>query len=507
MNHAGISSNCTSCHNGQSFYGVTPVSKTSIHMTTGPGLRDLPQELRELHGRGLHPPGQRRGQCYTCHGSGQGGAMTENTSHVPTGAASCDTCHTSTAPGGFAIFSMGSTGHSATRRTARARIAPPAISGSYFGVMVQPSTNRTNPANPNCSDVPQQLHELWRGDLHPSGQRRRQLLHLPRHRIGRRHADGFQSRPDNGAQCDACHTSTATGGFATYTMGTTGHTAARRHKHDAGLHGLPCRELFRRRGQAVDPRCDQLELLDFGLPQQLHKLCGSDLHPSGLRTRIAHLPQHRKYGGRHDGGFQPRPDGCGVVQCLPHEPTVGGFASYTIGSVHSALGVTTGSTNCTSCHAASYFGVMVKPTSHIATTQDCSACHTNFTSFAGASYSHPASASGTCYTCHVAGNTMGAMVENTGHVATLSQSCDVCHKSTTAGGFATYTMGNTGHAALSVVLSTSNCMTCHNGTVFGTKTFKPHPGSHGTRTTATSAALATRASPRIPAGADPREWL
>ena len=35
-------------------------------------------------------------------------------------------------------------------------------------------------------------------------------------------------------------------------------------------------------------------------------------------------------------------------------------------------------------------------------------------------------------------------------------------------------MGNAGHAALNVVLSTSNCMTCHSGAYLGTKTFKAH---------------------------------
>jgi hypothetical protein len=32
MNHAGILSGCASCHNGQSFFGVTPVSKPSNHI-------------------------------------------------------------------------------------------------------------------------------------------------------------------------------------------------------------------------------------------------------------------------------------------------------------------------------------------------------------------------------------------------------------------------------------------------------------------------------------------
>ena len=77
------------------------------------------------------------------------------------------------------------------------------------------------------------------------------------------------------------------------------------------------------------------------------------------------------------------------------------------------------------------------------------------------------------------------MVEVAKHVPTGSVSCDTCHKSTTVGGFATYTVGSSGHAALGVILSSSNCMTCHAGAYLGMKTFRPHPGQHGT--TASSA--------------------
>ena len=152
--------------------------------------------------------------------------------------------------------------------------------------------------------------------------------------------------PINRAQCDACHTSTATGGFAIYTMGTTGHTAAGVTSTSAGLHSLPCGELFRCRNQAVDPRCDQLELLDFWLPQQLHKLCGSDLHPSGH----GHELQPCHIAGNTVGAMVEVsihvPTGTVLCSACHTSQLIGGFASYTLASVHSALNITTGSTNC-----------------------------------------------------------------------------------------------------------------------------------------------------------------
>jgi hypothetical protein len=149
------------------------------------------------------------------------------------------------------------------------------------------------------------------------------------------------------------------------------------------------------------------------------------------------------------------------------------------GTAMNHTGITSG---CATCHNGQVFqGVtpVSKPGTHIVTTADCATCHTSFTSFLGATFSHTGVAAGTCYSCHGV-PTSGAMMENAGHVATGSSSCDICHKSTAVGGFATFTMGNAGHAAtVPVTLLSSNCMTCHNGSVFGTKTFKPHPGKNG----------------------------
>jgi hypothetical protein len=75
------------------------------------------------------------------------------------------------------------------------------------------------------------------------------------------------------------------------------------------------------------------------------------------------------------------------------------------------------------------------------------------------------------------------MVQPSKHVPTTSVSCDTCHKSTAVGAFAIFAMGNAGHAALGVTLSSSNCMTCHAGTYLGVVTFRPHPGQHGTNAT------------------------
>jgi hypothetical protein len=142
------------------------------------------------------------------------------------------------------------------------------------------------------------------------------------------------------------------------------------------------------------------------------------------------------------------------------------------------------SSSCATCHNGQAFqGVtpVSKPSGHIATTADCSTCHTSFTSFLGATFNHAGVTTGTCNTCHN-GTYLGVMAETavSNHIPTGALSCDTCHKSTAVGGFATFTpLGTSGHNALGVASLSANCMTCHTGVYFGVKKFTPHPGRNG----------------------------
>ncbi len=76
--------------------------------------------------------------------------MRQVSNHVPTGSTSCDACHTSMNAGGFAIFSMGSTGHSALGITMNSDCTK-CHTGSYFGVLQKPTAHVTTAASQNCS--------------------------------------------------------------------------------------------------------------------------------------------------------------------------------------------------------------------------------------------------------------------------------------------------------------------------------------------------------------------
>ena len=81
-----------------------------------------------------------------------------------------------------------------------------------------------------------------------------------------------------------------------------------------------------------------------------------------------------------------------------------------------------------------------------------------------------------------------------------------CRRSTAVGGFAAYTVGNAGHAALGVILFSWNCMTCHTWRVSRREDLQAAPRQtwrdrHRRRTNSNC----QRALPRIQAEADPRD--
>jgi len=108
--------------------------------------------------------------------------------------------------------------------------------------------------------------------------------------------------------------------------------------------------------------------------------------------------------------------------------------------------------DCDSCHqGGTRFSRnnVVKPGTHVVTTQACDSCH-NTRSFSGARMNHAGVARGTCASCH---NGVQASGKPGGHVRTTA-SCDTCHGNSAwrpAQGF--------DHSGV----APGSCATCHNG--------------------------------------------
>ncbi len=485
-----MTSNCTSCHMG-SYLGVTV--KPSTHMTTTPANENCSdlgchKTFTSFAGASYSHPSSASGQCYTCHGTGSGGAMKEVSSHVPTGSASCDACHTSTAAGGFSSFAMGSSGHSALGVTMSSDCTSCHM-GSYYGVMVKPSSHvATAPANQNCSASGcHTSFTSFSGTTYThTNASSGQCYTCHGTGSGGAMKEVSSHVPTGSTSCDACHTSTSTGGFSTFTMGSTGHSALGISMssdctkcHMGAYLGIQVKPSAHVTTSPANQNCSS-----SGCHSSFTSFSGATYNHSGATAGSCYSCHGTGQYGAMKEVSNHVPTGATSCDTCHTSKSIGGFGIFKMGTAgHTAIGVST-SSNCTTCHlTATYLGVVAKPSTHTATTpsnQNCYDCHKTFTSFAGASYSHPASASGNCYSCHGTG-TGGAMKEVSNHVPTGAVSCDVCHKSTVSGGFGSYTMGNAGHSALNVVLSASNCMTCHSGTTFGTAKFKDdHNGKNGT---------------------------
>jgi hypothetical protein len=147
----GNTATCIACHNGQSFQGVTPVSKPATHIVTANdcALCHLPSTylVGGFAGQGIGWNMSHTGitlNCIQCH-NGQTfatGVTPVNkgaVNHVPTNA-DCSNCHPSTSPGGFASFSNLSGKHTTVYMTGYSTtctVCHGQTSQIYFGVDAQ----------------------------------------------------------------------------------------------------------------------------------------------------------------------------------------------------------------------------------------------------------------------------------------------------------------------------------------------------------------------------------
>lgn len=121
MNHTGIVTGCASCHNGQSYFGVTPVSKPTgspPHLPTSMPCETCHSTANTNPGGfGPNAPMKHTGivsGCSTCHGFNNVGiafygvtakAQTISPTHTAAGNTPCESCHSSTTS--FAVATGG----------------------------------------------------------------------------------------------------------------------------------------------------------------------------------------------------------------------------------------------------------------------------------------------------------------------------------------------------------------------------------------------------------------
>ncbi|MBL8359230.1 MAG: hypothetical protein JNN18_01970, partial [Rubrivivax sp.] len=134
----------------------------------------------------------------------------------------------------------------------------------------------------------------------------------------------------------------------------------------------------------------------------------------------------------------------------------GSYSTWSNGRFHANFSVSTG---CYTCHTGAYLSAVGKPSNaiHATVTGSCETCHKSTTSWSSISYTHsPANAvgTGTCDTCH---NGSTATGKNAGHIPVPAGAarCDSCHRSQASWKTAV-TMN---HA----VVTGGTCKSCHGG--------------------------------------------
>ena len=124
------------------------------------------------------------------------------------------------------------------------------------------------------------------------------------------------------------------------------------------------------------------------------------------------------------------------------------------------------SNNCSECHSGTNSALPSKPSTHIATSNMCQACHSP-KGFTVANFVDHAEVFGTCSSCH---NGVIAIGKSPVHLATTAE-CNVCHTTTS---FVTLSANGTfDHSTI-----TSPCSACHNGTVAIGTSSDPSPTGH-----------------------------
>jgi hypothetical protein len=419
--------------------------------------------------------------CSSCHNGTTATGM-KTPPHIPVAGVQCSNCHTNTAAS-FTTYTMGVTGHTAVS----ASRCDSCHNGGFTG---EGTTGAIGTASfPNhvatagrdcvtCHASAASAFTSWSGGTftHAATDTNCSSCHNGTTATGMKTPPHI---PAAGVQCSSCHANTAAS-FATYTMGVTGHTAVNASRcdscHNGGFTGEGTTGAI---GTASFPN----HVATNGKDCAICHASAASAFASWAGGKFTHAAADTNCSSCHNGttatGMTTPPHiPVAGVQCSNcHTNTAASFAAYTMG----VTGHTTVSASrCDSCHNGSFTGEGTKGAigtasypGHVATNgKDCVTCHTSassaFASWAGGTFTHAATDTN-CSSCH--NGTTATGMTTPPHIPVTGVQCSSCHTNTAAS-FVTYTMGVTGHTAVSA----SRCDSCHNGSFTGEGT----KGAQGT---------------------------
>jgi hypothetical protein len=463
MSHAGITKNCQSCHEtGMSWYGVTMV--------------DRPTPAQDK----LHPTAATGPDCSSCHSGFAVGDFNKNAkpaNHVPTNAA-CAQCHTGIP--NFAPYVMGAAGHSGITSgcaTCHAgglsfyNMAPPTLReppANHLPISTACETCHSNANFTTFSGTTMNHAGISKNcqNCHETGMSWYAVTMVVRPTPGQ---DPTHPTAATGPDCSSCHSGFAAGDFnnvavpkghipttqtcsvchnaiptyASYVMGATGHTGITSgcaNCHAAGLTFL----------NMVPPTLKEPPANHLPISTACESCHSNANFATFSGTTMNHAGITKNCQNCHETGMS----WYGVT--MVDRPTPGVDPNHPT--------VAQGATDCSSCHsgfaAGDFSNNIVKPATHIPTTQACNLCHTaipNYASYVMGATGHTGITSG-CATCHASGLTFSNMAPPTlreppaNHLP-ISTACETCHSNAN---FTTFSGTTMNHAGI-----TKNCQSCH----------------------------------------------
>ena len=482
MNHAGITNNCNTCHNGQVFVGVTPTRKTSTpthnattkdcsvcHNSTATftgAVGELPlghlassQPCSSCHLNGNYGPGSGMmnhfgiiNNCSSCH-AGQTFAVgmkpkSKSTAHFPTtsvpNGTRCEICHLPSNTNG-GEFSLGAMSHTGIATGCASCHGGTAYAGAPLAKSVNhiPTTAMTNGAQ--CETCHSTSNTNAGGFLIGVAMKHTGIINncVACHADNKNYPRALRMIDDptpphvaiSGMDCSSCHTSTTTFRGASLTVLPAGHlvtTQACSSCHQAGYGS------------------NSGVMKHDGIINNCTSCHNGQTFTVGMRPKsksTAHFPTTAV------------PNGAVCETChLAINTNAGGFDLGTM-TQHAVV------TNCVSCHndGLNYAGAPKRKQDatmpHVATTLDCKACHIGTTTFKGVS-AMPANHIPTaqpCITCHANGYALGLTIMNHSGITT---GCANCHNGQTFVGPQTPMKKPTNHIPYATKLLNGTGMQC-----------------------------------------------
>lgn len=450
---------CNTCHNG-SYTASGAVGKGNGHIPTS-------LSCDRCHGATspfttstfahTSAQGVTTGGCNSCHNGAYtaSGAVGKPANHITT-SSSCDTCHSTTAwtPVNFNHGSVATPGscngcHNGTQARGKAAThVPTSLSCEvcHNTSTFNPSTFTHTAAQGVTSGGCNTCHN---GSYTAGGAVGKATGHIP-----------------TSLSCDRCHAASSPFTTATFThtsaQGVTAGGCNTCHNGAytaSGAVGKPT-------SHTTTASCDQCHRTTAWLPATFS-------HANATPGSCASASCHGGSATGKGSGHIPTSLSCDACH------VTSSFGADTFAHT-AAQGVTAG--GCVTCHNGSYTAANAqgKSNTHIPTTLSCDRCHGTST-FTTSTFTHTTAqgvTTGSCNACHNGSYTAsGAAPKSAAHIPT-SALCDKCHNSKT-----TWTIpdNNDWHAAAGIVVGSSNCLECHNGSYRGYGADGPHVGKEGAR--------------------------